>query len=160
MKIGLISDTHLDDDEPAGLPAWVVETFRGVDLILHAGDIEVASVLDELALIAPVRAVQGNMDRHTLPNLPLTCTVPLDGGLAVVAHRLADARSLWRPGVILLVHGHTHAGAITDVGGVWVINPGSARRPRDGRPPSVVVAEVVGGLIRAEFKFPHRPADE
>ncbi len=158
MKIGLISDTHLTDDNPVKLPDWVVKAFTGVDLVIHAGDIEGEGVLDELALLAPVQAVRGNVDR--LDHLPVSRLVPIDGGFAAVAHRLEDARRAWRAGVILLVHGHTHVGEIVTEPGLTIINPGSARRPRDGRPPSVAVVEVVAGQIRAEFTFRHQPADE
>ena len=61
MRIGLISDTHIPYDAKA-LPAQVKELFRGVDLILHAGDIYVSSVLDELEEIAPVLAAMGDDD--------------------------------------------------------------------------------------------------
>lgn len=158
MKIGIISDTHLNGDTSIAVPTWVRQAFAGVDLIIHAGDIEVEAVLDELGLIAPVQAVRGNVD--WLDHLPISRLVPIDGGFAAVAHRLAEARRAWRPGVILLVHGHTHAGEIVEEPGLTIINPGSARKPRDGRPPSVVVAEVVAGQIRAEFKFKPQGVDE
>ena len=50
MRIGLISDTHIPENAEI-LPAQVREAFRNVDLILHAGDIYVVSVLDEVAAI-------------------------------------------------------------------------------------------------------------
>jgi putative phosphoesterase len=61
MRIGLISDTHIPYDVKA-LPPQLKELFRGVDLILHAGDIYVSSVLDELEEIAPVLAAMGDDD--------------------------------------------------------------------------------------------------
>ena len=59
MRVGLLSDTHVPEAEKA-LPSEVVEAFRGVDLILHAGDMLVPSVLDELERIAPVLAALGD----------------------------------------------------------------------------------------------------
>lgn len=59
MRIGVISDTHIEEPEE-DLPARVYEIFSGVDLILHAGDIYVPQVLDRLERIAPVTAVEGN----------------------------------------------------------------------------------------------------
>ena len=55
MKIGLISDTHIPSmgAEP---PSQVVRAFEGVDLILHAGHIEIASCIEWLERIAPVTA--------------------------------------------------------------------------------------------------------
>ncbi len=61
MRIGLLSDTHIPVAEKE-LPAEVFEAFRGVDLILHAGDIYVTSVLDDLERIAPVLAAIGDDD--------------------------------------------------------------------------------------------------
>jgi len=61
MRIGLISDTHIPHDAKA-IPPQVKEVFTGVDLILHAGDIYLSSVLDELEEIAPVLAARGDDD--------------------------------------------------------------------------------------------------
>jgi len=61
MRISLISDTHILHEAKA-LPPQVKEVFRGVDLILHAGDIYLSSVLDELEEIAPVLAARGDDD--------------------------------------------------------------------------------------------------
>ena len=60
MLIGLIADTHgyLDPRAPPVL--------KGVDLILHAGDIGAEGVLAALARIAPVTAVAGTMTRTSL----------------------------------------------------------------------------------------------
>jgi len=61
MRIGLISDTHIPYDAKV-IPPQVKELFRGVDLILHGGDIYSSSVLDELEEIAPVLAARGDDD--------------------------------------------------------------------------------------------------
>jgi len=65
MRIGLISDTHIPEVAQA-LPPEVVQAFRGVELILHAGDIYVPAVLDELELIAPVVAAEGDDDYYSV----------------------------------------------------------------------------------------------
>jgi len=61
MRIGLISDTHIPT---AAKELWpqVYEAFRGVDLIMHAGDLMVPEVIDWLEEVAPVMAVWGNGD--------------------------------------------------------------------------------------------------
>jgi putative phosphoesterase len=66
--IGIIADTHVPQRLPR-LPAGIASAFRGVDLIMHAGDINARQVLNELEAIAPVIAVAGNADlfRHGLP---------------------------------------------------------------------------------------------
>jgi putative phosphoesterase len=61
MRIGLISDTHIQYDTEE-VPPQVKELFKDVDLILHAGDIYLSSVLDELEEIAPVLAARGDDD--------------------------------------------------------------------------------------------------
>src|SRR6201988_2332954 len=61
MRIGLISDTHIPE-ACEHLPAPVFEAFRGIDLVMHAGDVYVNRVLDELSAIAPVIAALGNGD--------------------------------------------------------------------------------------------------
>lgn len=61
MRIGLLSDTHIPDHAKE-LPAQLKETFRDVDLILHAGDIYTIAVLDELECLAPVLAAEGDDD--------------------------------------------------------------------------------------------------
>ncbi|MFC2070966.1 metallophosphoesterase family protein [Chloroflexota bacterium] len=64
MLIGLLTDTHIPWERKE-LPAQVTETFRDVDLILHAGDIYAHSVLDALEQIAPVLAARGDDDYDT-----------------------------------------------------------------------------------------------
>ena len=61
MKIGLISDTHIPDSRKELWPQ-VFTAFRGVDLILHAGDIYDLGVIDALREVAPIYAARGNGD--------------------------------------------------------------------------------------------------
>jgi putative phosphoesterase len=61
MRIGLISDTHCPWSQKE-LPEQVYDTFKGVDLILHAGDIYSYSILDQLGRVAPVLASLGDDD--------------------------------------------------------------------------------------------------
>ncbi len=63
MRIGLITDTHIPTIEKA-VPAEVSEAFKGVDLILHAGDIYSLGVLDDLEQISPVLAALGDDDDY------------------------------------------------------------------------------------------------
>ena len=82
--LGIITDTHIPQRVKA-LPPRVLEVFRGVDRILHAGDINSRRVLDQLAEIAPVDAVAGNADlfKH---GLPLTRVIELEGRRIGLAH--------------------------------------------------------------------------
>jgi len=67
MRIGLVSDTHIPE-AGAEIPPQVYEAFRGVDLILHAGDMHIIDVLDWLEDVAPVVAARGNGDYPTESN--------------------------------------------------------------------------------------------
>ena len=60
-KIGIVSDTHVGEENIEILEN-VSKHFKGVDLILHAGDVTQQKVLNELSTIAPVIAVKGNAD--------------------------------------------------------------------------------------------------
>jgi len=82
--LGIITDTHVPQ-RLAALPPRVLDVFRGVDRILHAGDINARRVLDQLAEIAPVEAVAGNADLvgH---GLPLTRVIEVDGKRIGLVH--------------------------------------------------------------------------
>lgn len=82
--IGVITDTHVPQRLKA-LPPRVCEVFRGVERILHAGDISSQRVLDELAQVAPVEAVAGNADlfKH---GLPLTRVIEVAGKRIGLVH--------------------------------------------------------------------------
>src|SRR5580658_11316377 len=58
MKLGIVSDTH------GLLRPEVIPALKGVDHILHLGDVGKISILDELTKIAPVTAIRGNVDRE------------------------------------------------------------------------------------------------
>ena len=81
MLIGLISDTH------GLLRPQVLTAFEGVDHILHGGDVGPPAILEELAALAPVTAVYGNIDERELRGrLPQVATLELDGFTIVVTH--------------------------------------------------------------------------
>ncbi|HTI32428.1 MAG TPA: YfcE family phosphodiesterase [Miltoncostaea sp.] len=91
MRIGVLADTHVGEHLPT-LPPEVLERFDGVDLIVHAGDIAVPRVLEELAEVAPVAAVRGNHDRGTLRRLPLSMVIPAGAFRIGVTHGMRRAR--------------------------------------------------------------------
>ena len=78
MLIGLLSDTHIPDRAKV-LPQKVIDTFSDVELILHAGDLTSPRVIKELEEIAPVMAVQGNMDRVNGTDLPKAKVIEAEG---------------------------------------------------------------------------------
>lgn len=61
MRIGVLADTHVGEHLRA-LPGQVAEVLDGVDLVLHAGDLNVRAVVEDLERVAPVVAVRGNHD--------------------------------------------------------------------------------------------------
>lgn len=136
MKIGVLSDTHLHnpDDE---LPAAVIEMFRGVDMVLHAGDITHPSVIDFLQTIAPTHAVLGNMDDvHLLGTLPLKKVVEAGSFRIGLIHGWGAPDGLEErvekefDDVHCIVYGHTHYPACHYRNGILFLNPGS---PTDRR---------------------------
>lgn len=150
MLIGLISDTH-------GLVRPEVHTaLAGVELILHAGDVGGEDVLDELALIAPVRAVAGNTDPPDHPGLVAALDIALEGVRIHVSHGhevgwpTPDALAAAYDADVI-VHGHTHRQRIDEVSGRLVVNPGSAGPRRFDLRPSVGLLRIEHGRARAEI---------
>ncbi len=138
MRIGLISDTHVPEISRA-VPPRVAEAFDGVDLILHAGDLSVPAVLDELQRIAPVLAARGD-DDYQLEDERIEDVQQLnfDGTSIYVIHssvfwarsiieRPADHDLEKPPDVV--VFGHTHRDWMENVGQSLLVSPGSAVFP-------------------------------
>jgi putative phosphoesterase len=138
MRIGLISDTHIPDVAPS-IPHQVVEVFSGVDLILHTGDIFVASVLDELQSIAPVLAARGDDDYGIFDDrIDNVQQLTFDGLHLYAIH----SSRYWARSIILkpedhnlenapdiVVHGHTHRETVERMGESLLVSPGSATFP-------------------------------
>jgi len=148
MKIGVLSDTHI----PAtvkNLPPAVFEIFKGVDLILHAGDIVDLGVLDELRTIAPVEAVAGNMDgsevHAQLPSKKMLALGKFAVGLIHGKYRIDVQQEMIRKefgNVDLIVYGHSHTPFWGEVDGVYFLNPGSPTDQRHAPYNSVAVLEI------------------
>lgn len=137
MLIGLISDTHIPDRARV-LPQNVLDAFSDVDLILHAGDLTSPRVLDELEQLAPVMAVQGNMDRVNGIDLPKAKVIEVENLKIGVIHGevypRADSDQLVYLAkeleVDILVSGHSHQPKIEQKEGILLLNPGSPIVPR------------------------------
>ena len=137
MLIGLISDTHIPD-RARQIPEKVLESFENVDLIIHAGDLTTCAVIDELEKIAPVVAIQGNMDRVAGLDLPKAQVIEAEGMKIGVAHGevypRADTQQLLylakELDANILVTGHSHQPKIEQVEDVLLLNPGSPIVPR------------------------------
>lgn len=161
IRIGLISDTHIPS---AGkqLPDLVAELLCGVDLIIHAGDITIPSVLDWLEAIAPVVAAQGNedtglRDRRMAPLLIMQTRWGRIGAIHDICYAdmpvRESLRRFFRSPVDVVVHGHTHEPMVERVGDVLVVNPGSASFPNNRRdlPGSLGILILTPEGARAEI---------
>jgi putative phosphoesterase len=144
MCIGLIADTHGHLD-PRVAPAFV-----GVDLILHAGDVGSAHVLEALREIAEVQAVAGNNDVH-LAALGLPTHVDLRAGDREIhlVHRLVDAAP--HESTDIVVFGHSHKSLVEERDGRLYVNPGAAGRVGFHREVTVGLLRIVRGVARTEI---------
>ncbi len=142
MIIGVISDTH-------GLVRPdVARVFAGVELILHAGDVGGARVLEELSRLAPVEAVYGNVDDPHDPALARERVVTVGGITIHVSHghelgRPTAELALARYAGDVVIFGHTHKAVtfVTPEGRV-ALNPGAAGPRRFDLKPSVARLSV------------------
>ncbi len=127
-----------------------MDLFQGVELILHAGDVGSGAVLRGLESIAPVEAVQGNVDSDDL-FLPRTYASQIDGLDILVTHgnelgsptpdKLA---ARYRADVI--VFGHTHRPIIRRLGPTLVVNPGAAGPRRFNLMPTLGILTIERGV--------------
>lgn len=99
LEVGILSDTHVPYRVKT-LPQAVLDALGGVDLILHAGDVDKPGALEPLRRIAPVHAVRGNF--HVLDlssggvSLPGAIELRLAGHRVVVTHGyLPGPMGLW-----------------------------------------------------------------
>lgn len=122
MRIGVISDTH------GLLRPEAVRALRGVELIVHAGDVGKPEILKDLKSIAPVFAVRGNVDTQSWAlELPETALVEADGACLYVIHNLRDLEVSPRgAGIDMVISGHTHEASNHKLNDVRFLNPGSA----------------------------------
>src|ERR1700730_123617 len=91
-KVGIISDTHIPHFKQ--LPAAIWQHFKDVELIIHAGDLSVLSVLSELETIAPVVAVKGNIEHdEVVLKLPIKGEIMVGHCRIGIVHILGDSKT-------------------------------------------------------------------
>lgn len=137
MKIGIISDTHIRSSAKL-LPNIIYEVFDGVDMILHAGDIQIDEVIIELETIATVYAVAGNNDGYDmLDKYGTKRIIEVNGKRIGLTHGTSRGRTYMNAYaefagdvVDCVVYGHSHKPHNEVIDGVLFFNPGSpiARR--------------------------------
>lgn len=164
MRIGVVSDTHGYFD------LKLRELLAGVEVILHAGDVDSQNILDELEEIAPVHAVRGNVDGPGL-NLPLSCTLSFEGVQIQMQHKLPSGQSeveAWSKGAgethalrrddflknydrgtRVVIFGHSHEPCLITLGQILFFNPGSVGKKRFSLPRCCGLLEISSKGIRA-----------
>jgi putative phosphoesterase len=177
ITLGILADTHIPD-RARGLNPRVLQVFEqaGVDQILHAGDISVPDVLEQLGRVAPVHAVRGNRDWIALKNLPAEMLLSFDGVQVGLTHghgrvwnyfidrvkyiiggyrlEIFQPRLLASfPQARVIVFGHTHRPLNLRVEGKLLFNPGSVHFPdKKGTPPSFGLLHIQnGGSVEGEL---------
>ncbi len=164
MRIGLLGDTHLPSlvrclDE---LGPQVADVLRGVDLILHAGDVSAPSVIEWCAQFAPVLVAEGNNDLFEDPRMARHQFVEVDGWRIGMTHELRPesrpiaeivASSLGGEAVDILIGGDTHVERLEFREQVLLINPGSPILPHhlSTRLGSIGILEITRGRVEAEI---------
>jgi len=163
MRIGVISDTHIQHQED--LPEQTPEVFREVDLILHAGDVCELRVLDELERIAPVIAARGDDDHFGIPDPRVKDEhlLTLEGLTLWLRHRMPfgvvwalnqdeqpelgeEVRFQCGQTPDIVVFGDTHKAVVKRTQGILFVNPGSATLPDYVcRPGTVAILTLVSG---------------
>ena len=142
MIVGVISDTH------GLLRPEALAALRGVEHILHAGDVGDAAILAALREIAPVTAIRGNVDTSGVcAELPATDVVELGGSLFYLVHSVHDLDINPKvAGVAMVVSGHSHKAKVEVKDGVVYFNPGSAGPKRFSLPVTMGFVTVEDGV--------------
>ena len=126
---------------------------RGSNHIIHAGDVGDPEILKELAAIAPLTAVRGNIDRGAWARkLPETELVELNGVSIYILHDLAQLDL--KPeaaGFKVVISGHSHVPQQETRNGVLYFNPGSAGPRRFKLPICLGRLSIDDGNVRGEI---------
>lgn len=147
VQVGIISDTH------GKLRPEAVAALHDCTLILHAGDIGRAEVLEGLRRAAPrVVAVRGNVDGDWAAFLPERAEIDVAGHRVLLLHDLKQLTLDPRAGGFgAIVSGHSHRPCIERRDGVLYVNPGSAGPRRFRLPVAVARLEVSRTRLDAEI---------
>ena len=153
MKLAILSDTH------GLLRPEVMERLKDAGAILHGGDINRQSILDQLEEYAPLYVVRGNNDKEWAEQLPHDRTVTLEGVTFFLVHNRKEVPAELS-GVDVVVFGHSHRYVQEERDGVLWLNPGSCGPRRFHQEITMMLAEVSNGQIFVEkVAIPHGTAD-
>jgi len=147
IKVGVISDTH------GLLRPEALEALRASDLIIHAGDVGSAEVLDRLRDVAPTFAVRGNNDNGAwAAKLPRTADIDVGEIRVHVVHEIAHFNlKRQAAGISVVVSGHSHRPSAERRDGILYLNPGSAGPRRFTLPITVGHLSVSGSRVRSRI---------
>ena len=154
MRVVVLSDTHAPRFWKTCPPA-VAAQLRKADLILHAGDVCMPAVLDELAAFAPVRVVLGNNDGPEVAawGAPETAEFGVEGLAVAMIHdsgprtgRLPRLRKRF-PHADLVVFGHSHIPWDESAGGLRILNPGSPTDKRRQPHGTIALLDITDGHL-------------
>ena len=147
--IGVVSDTH------GRLRPEVVEQLRDVQHIIHAGDVGNGEIIPELAEIAPVVVVRGNVDVGDYANAwPDTDVLHIGDRLLYVVHRLEDLDvDPHAAEVSAVIFGHTHQPESRWEDGVLYLNPGSVGPRRFSQPVSMAILTVSADDMDIDWRY-------
>ena len=167
LNIAIISDTH------GAIDASVLDVVNSADVVLHAGDIMGAHVLDQLKpRLGKVIAVRGNNDLPTiwhddpdqqLSRIPDVAMIECAGGAIAMehGHLLFDIERNQAPlgykysEARMVVYGHTHVQKLDRTSHPWLLNPGAAGVVRNKGGASCYRLRIDGNDWDLEaFKFP------
>lgn len=152
----VVADTHIRRGGARRLPDAAYAHLERADVVLHAGDILVGEVLDELAGFAPVHAVLGNNDHELLGVLPEVVELGIDGVKVAMVHdsgatagRAARMRRIF-PAADVVIFGHSHIPCLEPgVDGQLLLNPGSPTERRRQPVHTLATFDVEDGLVVA-----------
>jgi uncharacterized protein len=136
-EVVVLADTHIRRGSTRRLPPAIYAALQVADLVLHAGDVLIGELLEELAGFAPTLAVLGNNDTELVGRLPEERVFTVDGLRIAMVHDSGDrkgreARLRRRfPTADLVVFGHSHIPVdAAGLDGQRLFNPGSPTERR------------------------------
>jgi len=134
MRIGVIADTHITSKTDT-LPKEILEAFKNVDMIIHAGDLIDLSALEKLKQSCKnIKAVCGNMD-----TLEVKSKLPVKEIITVGYYKIGVTHGYGAPGTIrekitemfkeqkvdVIIYGHSHTPFNERINNILYFNPGS-----------------------------------
>ena len=145
--IGVLSDTH------GRLTEAVLKKLALCELIVHAGDIGNAAILDQLRSIGKVIAVKGNIDHGSWSaSLKESEYIDFYGKTILAIHNIDDLKMNPKSANIdVVIYGHSHRASKDYKDGVLYLNPGSAGPKRFGLPTSIAYLRLVDQRIIPEI---------